>query len=57
MAFGDEHCTRLGVTNRAQALMAAVQLDLIHHEHGAPAGAAGALGGDGHTVNRVAALA
>jgi DNA-binding NarL/FixJ family response regulator len=34
---------KLGATNRAQALMAAVQLDLIPHEHGVPAGSTPAV--------------
>ena len=42
---------KLGVTNRAQALMAAVQLDLIPHEHGAPTDAARAPGGERRTIN------
>jgi DNA-binding NarL/FixJ family response regulator len=42
---------KLGVTNRAQALMAAVQLDLIPHEHGAPADVARAPGGERHTID------
>ena len=48
---------KLGVTNRAQALMAAVQLDLIHHEHGGPAGIAWVPGGERPAANRVAAPA
>jgi len=46
---------KLGVGNRAQALMAAVQLDLIPFEHDAPAGTARALGGERLTIGRVAA--
>jgi hypothetical protein len=34
---------KLGVTNRAQALMAAVQLGLLSHEHGAPVSGARAF--------------
>ena len=48
---------KLGVTNRAQALMAAVQLDLIHHEHGVPAGIARVPGGERSTADRVTAPA
>jgi len=48
---------KLGVTNRAQALMAAVQLDLIHHEHGGHAGITQVTGGERPTVGRVAAPA
>jgi len=48
---------KLGVTNRAQALMGAVQLDLIHHEHGGHAGIAQVTGGERPTVGRVAAPA
>ena len=36
---------KLGVTNRAQALMAAVELDLIRHGHGVPADVARVPGG------------
>ena len=46
---------KLGVANRAQALMAAVQLDLIPLEHDAPADTARALGGERLTIDRVAA--
>jgi DNA-binding NarL/FixJ family response regulator len=46
---------KLGVTNRAQALMTAVQLDLIRHEHDVPAGAAGAGRGERFTIDTVAA--
>jgi DNA-binding CsgD family transcriptional regulator len=46
---------KLGVTNRAQALMTAVQLDLIRHEHDVPAGAAGTGGGERFTIDTVAA--
>ena len=48
---------KLGVTNRAQALMAGVQLDLIHHEHGGHAGIARVPGGERPAANRVAAPA
>jgi DNA-binding NarL/FixJ family response regulator len=48
---------KLGVTNRAQALMAAVQLDLIHHDPGAPGTVAGARYGERRAANRVAAPA
>jgi len=48
---------KFGVTNRAQALMAAVQLDLIHHEPGASASVAGVLDGERHATNQVAASA
>jgi hypothetical protein len=47
---------KLGVANRAQALMAAMQLGLIRHEHGAPAGGARSPGSE-HTINLVAAPA
>ena len=46
---------KLGVTNRAQALMTAVQLDLIRHEHVVPAGAPGTGGGERITLDTVAA--
>lgn len=45
---------KLGVANRAQALMAAVQLDLIGHEQGAPAAMTAALS---RTASRVVAPA
>jgi DNA-binding NarL/FixJ family response regulator len=48
---------KLGVTNRAQALMAGVQLDLIQHEHRVPAGNARVPGGGRRGANRVAAPA
>ena len=48
---------KLGVTNRAQALMAAVQLDLIQHQHGVPAGIARVPGGGRPTADRVTAPA
>jgi DNA-binding NarL/FixJ family response regulator len=46
---------KLGVTNRAQALMTAVQLDLIRREHDTPAGPAGAGGGERIAIGTVAA--
>ena len=46
---------KLGVTNRAQALMAAVQLDLIPHEHGVPAAITPTLSGERRAINKVTA--
>ena len=46
---------KLGVTNQAQALMTAVQLDLIRREHDELAGAAAAGGGERLPVDAVAA--
>jgi DNA-binding NarL/FixJ family response regulator len=48
---------KLGVTNRAQALMEAVQLGLIRYEIGVRGDRAGSMDGEGHTVSRVAAPA
>jgi len=48
---------KLGVTNRAQALMAAVQLGLIQHEPGVPAGVARVPAGERPTAARVPAPA
>lgn len=48
---------KLGVTNRAQALMAAVHLGLIQHEPGVPAGVARVPAGERPTTDRVAAPA
>jgi DNA-binding NarL/FixJ family response regulator len=48
---------KLGATNRAQALMAAVQLGLIQHEPGVPVGVARVQGGERPTADRVAAPA
>jgi hypothetical protein len=48
---------KLGVTNRAQALMAAMQLGLIQHEHGTPADRPRSTDGERRTVSRVAAPA
>ena len=46
---------KLGVTNRAQALMTAVQLDLIRHEHDAPADVTAARNGEHIASDTVAA--
>jgi DNA-binding NarL/FixJ family response regulator len=48
---------KLGVTNRAQALMTAVQLGLIRHEYGVPADGARVPVGERIAINGVAAPA
>ena len=48
---------KLGVTNRAQALMTAVQLGLIRHEYGVPADGARAPAGERIALNGVPAPA